>query len=567
VMRDDMAAKAQRSIEKSQNQSWLPLLVVSATGFTMVFNVAALNMALGAIVVSLHAPVSSVQLAIVAYSLLVAAFTMTGGKLGAVLGSRLTQIVGLTIYAVATAVTAFAPSVRMLTAGQAVAGLGAALLIPNGIAIVMQAYSGRQREIAVAAQAALTGIGLSIGLLVSGTLVSARGWRAPFIALLVMQTVVLFIAANMRLPRSGPSITKVDLPSVALSAAGTVIIIGAINQIGPWGLLTARPSAPISFFGTSPALVMLVAGGLILSIFVTRQRRLRLENSTPLLAPEIMESKISRASLLYLLAGSLLLAGVAYLLLLYTQVILGYTAIQSALFILPLSLSAVAAAVAAPALTRRWPPRVLVGGAILLGSLATLLLAAAVSNAWNRPLLWIAEIFIGLSVGIVIAVDTSVLISSVPESLANDVASTQGVTYMGTAMGTAAAGAVLLSVLAGTATNLVDQHANLALPPTVELSPTTVSFVSNENLKTLLSKSPWHLTTGQLDEAVQINVQARLAALRASLAMLALLVLTSIGVVGSLPGPKPPVSRREPLPWPTHDRRSVPRSPFGRRSE
>jgi hypothetical protein len=68
VMRDDMAAKAQRAIEKSQNQSWRPLLVVSATGLIMVFNVAALNMALGAIVVSLHAPVSSVQLAIVAYS-------------------------------------------------------------------------------------------------------------------------------------------------------------------------------------------------------------------------------------------------------------------------------------------------------------------------------------------------------------------------------------------------------------------------------------------------------------------------------------------------------------------
>jgi multisubunit Na+/H+ antiporter MnhG subunit len=67
-MRDDVAAKAQRSIEKSQNQSWLPLLVVSAAGLIMVLNVAALNMALGAIVVSLHAPVSSVQLAIVAYS-------------------------------------------------------------------------------------------------------------------------------------------------------------------------------------------------------------------------------------------------------------------------------------------------------------------------------------------------------------------------------------------------------------------------------------------------------------------------------------------------------------------
>jgi MFS family permease len=565
-MRDDMSAEAQASIKETHSESWLPLVVVSLTGLIMVFNVAALNMALGAIVVSFHAPVSSVQLAIVAYSLLVAAFTITGGKLSAVLGSRSTQIVGLTVYAAATAVTAFAPSVRTLTLAQAVAGLGAALLIPNGVAIVMQSYTGRQREVAVAAQAALTGIGLSLGLLFGGTLVSLSGWRAPFIALLIMQIAVLLVAISMRLPRSGHAVTKVDLPSVALSAAGTVITIGAVNQIGPWGLLTARPSAPISFFGISPALVMLAAGGLILGIFMARQRRLRLENSTPLLAPEILQSRVTRASLLYLLAGSFLLAGVAYLMLLYTQVILSYSAIQSALFILPLSLSAVVAAVAAPVMARRWPPRILVGGAVLLGSLATMMLATAVSRVWNRPLLWIAEIFIGLAVGIVIAVDTSVLMGSVPDSLSNDVASTQGVTYMGTAMGTAAAGAVLLSVLAGTATNLVDQHANLDLPPTVELSPTTVSFVSNYNLKALLSKPPWHLTAIQLDEAVQINVAARLAALRASLAMLALLVLCSIGAVRSLPGPKPQVSRREPIPWPTHDRRSKPQNPLGRRA-
>lgn len=516
----------------------------------MVFNVATLNTAIGDIVVKLSAPVSSVQSAIVAYSLLVAAFTVTGGKLSVVLGPRTTQLLGLSVYMAGTAITTLAPSIRVLIFGQAVAGLGAALLLPNSMAVVMQAYSGRPREVALAVQAGLAGIGASLGLLFGGALVSLRGWRAAFLGMLVMQAIAFVIAWRLHLPRSGPAV-KVDATSVVLSATGIVLIIAGVNQVGPWGLLTARPSAPFSLMGISPALLMLLAGGLIFRMFLVRQRQLRIKRSVPLLAPEVMDSRITRASVLALVVATLLLTGAAYLMLLYTQVVLNYSAIRSALFILPLSLAAFGAAVAAPALTRRWPPRIVVGAAIVLGAGATFLLAAKISNAWNSPALWIDEILIGTGVGVVLAVATSVLVSSVPESLSSDVGSTQGATSVGTAFGTAIAGAVLLTVLASKANTLVEQKTEFTLPPTVELSPTSVAFVSNDDLRVLLSKPPWNLEGDRLEEAVQINIEARLAALRASLTILALLGLFALGALSSLPGRQPKVSPREPLQFPS----------------
>jgi len=103
-----------------------------------------------------------------------------------------------------------------------------------------------------------------------------------------------------------------------------------------------------------------------------------------------------------------------------------------------------------------------------------------------------------------------------------------------------------MSVLASTAGTLVD-HANLMLPPSVELSATSVRFVSNDELRSLLSRPPWRLTPEQLNEAVQINIEARLAALRASLTMLALLALAAMSAISSLPGREKGASGRDVL--------------------
>lgn len=143
-------------------------------------------MAISAVVEGLDTTISNVQLAIVAYGVFVAAFTITGGKISGVLGARNTQLLGLTVYAAGMLICLLAQEVSMLVAGEAVAGLGGALLVPNALVILGQAYSGTQRTVAVSILAGTTGIGAALALLVGGFLVQTWSWRAPFLLLLVV---------------------------------------------------------------------------------------------------------------------------------------------------------------------------------------------------------------------------------------------------------------------------------------------------------------------------------------------------------------------------------------------
>ena len=153
-------------------QSWIPLVVVSLTGVALVFNIASLTTAIGDLAENFRRAMAAIQFAIITYSLLIAAFTITGGKLAHSRGARTAHLLGLALLAVGIAVVAFAPSINVLIAGQAIAGLSAAILIPSGLAVVAQAYAGQQRTTAVSFQAALTGNGAAFSLLFGGAMVS-----------------------------------------------------------------------------------------------------------------------------------------------------------------------------------------------------------------------------------------------------------------------------------------------------------------------------------------------------------------------------------------------------------
>jgi len=245
-------------------------VLVCFTGLVSVFNATVLPMAISGIVEGLDTTISSVQLAIVAYGVFVAAFTVTGGKISGVLGARNTQLLGLGIYAIGMLSCFLAQNVSVLIAGEAIAGLGGALLVPNALAILGQAYSGAQRTVAVSILAGTTGIGAALALLVGGFLVQGWGWRAPFLLLLVIIAGTIVIASRVDLSRI-PFRGSIDTASIALSAVGVLLLVAAINQIGSWGLLLATEAAPVSVLGLSPVPVLLLLGGLVLNMFDARK--------------------------------------------------------------------------------------------------------------------------------------------------------------------------------------------------------------------------------------------------------------------------------------------------------
>ncbi|MDV2474841.1 MFS transporter [Rhodococcus zopfii] len=411
--------------EPPEPAGWRPLVLVCVTGLIVVFNATVLSTAIGRVVADLGATVSQVQLAIIAYALMVTAFTVTGGKISGLLGAARTQLLGLGIYAAGMLVCFAAVDPRMLIAGEAVAGLGGALLIPNSLAILGQAYSGARRTFAISVQAGTTGIGAALALLVGGLLVQTWGWRAPFLLLLIALAVAFVIALGTDLPRTDSG-GLLDVPSIALSAAGVLLLVIGINQAGEWGLLLARDASPLSLAGISPVPLLLVLGALALHAFLSRQRRLSASGRVPLLDPAVLSTTTARACLIGLLAINLLMAGTSYLLPLYTQIVLGKSPLSSAIMILPLSIAALLSATSTPMLMRRLPPRTLLIAAHLVSASGAALLALTVSNQWAGPGTWLAEILVGLGLGAGLSVGSALLMESARPELSGEVGSARG---------------------------------------------------------------------------------------------------------------------------------------------
>ncbi|WP_158289133.1 MFS transporter [Rhodococcus sp. SMB37] len=518
--------------------TWLPLILVCFTGLVSVFNASVLPMAISAVVEGLDTTISNVQLAIVAYGVFVAAFTITGGKISGVLGARNTQLLGLTVYAAGMLICLLAQEVSMLVAGEAVAGLGGALLVPNALAILGQAYSGTQRTVAVSILAGTTGIGAALALLVGGFLVQTWSWRAPFLLLLVVIVGTLVIASRVVLPRT-PFLGSVDKVSIALSAVGVLLLVAAINQIGAWGLLLAADSAPVGVLGLSPVLALLLLGVLVLHVFAVRQHSLQDSGRTALLAPQVFGSGLNRACLSGLVAVNLLMAGVSYLLPLYTQMVLGKSPMGSAMMLVPISLAALVSAAATPILMRLVACRWLLTGAHVLAAASVILLAFTISNHWSGVWTGVSEVCLGLGIGVGLSAGAALLMETSPPSLAGEIGSARGMaTFLGLCTGTAVAGAVLMSVLAQSASSRVADDPDLQSDSRIHVTTSSVSFVANDDLRGRLVGLD--LTSEQLDRAVEINIESRLVALRASLFVLGLAVLLPIVAFRHLP------ARREP---------------------
>jgi MFS family permease len=519
--------------EPPESAGWRPLVLVCVTGLVVVFNATVLSTAIGRVVADLGATVTQVQLAIVAYALMVTAFTVTGGKISGLLGAARTQLLGLGIYAAGMLVCFAAVDPRMLIAGEAVAGLGGALLIPNSLAILGQAYSGARRTFAISVQAGTTGIGAALALLVGGLLVQTWGWRSPFLLLLIALAVAFVIALGTDLPRTD-SAGLLDVPSIALSAAGVLLLVIGINQAGEWGLLLALDAAPLSLAGISPVPLLLALGVLALHAFLSRQRRLSAAGRAPLLDPAVLSTSTARACLIGLLAINLLMAGTSYLLPLYTQIVLGKSPLSSAIMILPLSIAALLSAMSTPMLMRRLSPRTLLVAAHLVSASGAALLALTVSNLWTGVGTLGAEILVGLGLGAGLSAGSAMLMESAPPEKSGEVGSARGVAdFLGISAGTAISGAILLTTLAQAATAMVTKDPELGRLATLNLTPSSVGFVDNDDLAGQLTGLG--IDAADIGRAVEINIEARLVALRAGLFTLAILTLAPIVAFRNLP--------------------------------
>jgi DHA2 family methylenomycin A resistance protein-like MFS transporter len=229
-------------------------LAAAALGLVVVLlDVSVVNVALEALRREFGADVSGLQWVLNAYTLVFAALLLTSGALGDRFGARRVFMLGFVLFTLASGACGLAPDLWALVASRAVQGLGAALLMPNSLSMLQQAFPDReQRSRAVGWWGAIGGMSLAAGPVLGGALITHSGWRSIFLINLPVGLVGLFLALRHAAPGSAGHRRSFDLPgqaAIVCTLAALTVALTEASRVGwqhPWvqgGLLLALATA------------------------------------------------------------------------------------------------------------------------------------------------------------------------------------------------------------------------------------------------------------------------------------------------------------------------------------
>src|SRR6201996_4605071 len=212
-------------------------LAAMSLGYGVVqLDVTIVNTALGSIGASLGGGVAELQWVVSAYTIAFAAFILTAGALGDRIGAKRVFMAGFAIFTAASVACALSPNAVSLIAARAVQGLGAAILVPNSLALLSHAYpDDKARGRAVGIWAAGASLALTAGPLVGGSLIALIGWRFIFFVNLPIGLAGLWLNWRYASETTRSPQHELDLPGQLAAIAALGCLAGAIIEGGAIG--------------------------------------------------------------------------------------------------------------------------------------------------------------------------------------------------------------------------------------------------------------------------------------------------------------------------------------------
>jgi EmrB/QacA subfamily drug resistance transporter len=443
---------APRAEEKA---GWLPLVILAAAQFVMVLDSSVMNVSISQIVADLDTTIQGVQLAITAYTLVMAALMLAGAKLGDILGRDRTFAIGLMVYGIGSLITSLSPSLGVLLFGWSlVEGLGAVLVIPAIVSLVAATYEGKQRALAFGVIGGTAGAAVAVGPLIGGWVTTEFSWRYVFAAETVVVIVILLL--RRRRMAHAPAVEhppRLDLVGVLLSALGLGLAVFGILKSSEWGLIEPRGAltiggTEITPFGFSAVPFLILAGlGCIAGFVVWEEHRERQGRDT-LVDRTLLRIVPLRAGLTTLMMQQLILLGTFFVLPVYLQVVLGLDAFETGKRLFPMSVAMFIAAMAGPRLAAGFAPKRVAQAGLVALLIASVLLLGTIDVELNDTGFAIALAIFGVGAGLLLSQLSNVIMSSVDPAKTNEAGGLQGTAQnLGASLGTALIGAVLIAAL------------------------------------------------------------------------------------------------------------------------
>ena len=466
----------------------LPIAILAAAQFVMVLDSSVMNVSISQIVADLDTTIQGVQLAITAYTLVMAAFMLVGAKLGDIWGRDRAFAVGLVVYATGSFITALSPNLAVLLFGWSlIEGLGAVLVVPAIAALVAQNYEGKERALAYGIVGGVAAAAIAAGPVIGGWVTTTFTWRLVFVGEVFIVAIILLTRKRMKSAPAEPNPPSLDIVGAALSASGLAIIVLAILQSSTWGFIVPRvvpviAGREIAPLGFSVVPFLILAGLGLLFVFEAWEQRLARLGRDRLLDSALLGIVHLRAGLATLGAQQLVLLGTFFVLPVYLQVVLGLNALETGLRLLPMSVTMLIAALTGPKIAARRSPKAVCRLGLVAISVAAVVLLATLDIELNDIGFLVGLAVFGVGAGLLASQLGNVIISAAPPEQTNEAGGLQGTAQnLGASLGTALIGAILLI---GLTNGFVERiTANEELP--AELRTTVATAASEQGLEVI----------------------------------------------------------------------------------
>ncbi|MFE3875569.1 MFS transporter [Kitasatospora sp. NPDC059146] len=475
---------------------WWGLVAISLGVSLIIVDSTIVNVAVPSIIDDLHITSSDAQWVQETYTLVFASFLLLAGRTGDRVGRRRVFLTGTAVFVAASVAAATAPSGPVLIGSRLVQGLGGAMILPTSLSLINATFRGRERGQAFAVWGSTIGGTAALGPLLGGWLTTHLSWRWAFginlpLGALVAAGVLLLVADS----RDDRAERGLDLPGAVLSVVGfTGIVFGLIEgrTYGWWHL-----EQPFSAFGTrldsgpSPVPVAFALGLASLAAFVAVERHRNRRNRTALLDLRLFAIPSFRNGNIAAGVVSLGEFGILFSLPLWFQNVLGYSAFETGLALLPLAVGSFAAS----GLGALLAPRIGTLNLVLAGITCEMAGVAGIGlvlspdgNGWQvAPFL----LLYGVGVGWATAQITGVVLADVPVARSGQGSGIQSTSrQIGSALGIAILGTVLFTTLT---TDLTHTLRNDGLPPAQARSiATSVQHSAGTSIPSLLATPTTH---------------------------------------------------------------------------
>jgi EmrB/QacA subfamily drug resistance transporter len=237
----------------SHGRKWLALALLASVQFMVVLDIAIVNVALPSIQVDLGFSQENLQWVISAYALFFGGFLLLGGRTADLLGRRKLFIAGLVLFSAASLLSGLAWSDEALIAARAVQGLGAAIITPAALAILMTTFQeGRERNTALGVWGAVGAFGAVAGVLLGGILTDWLSWEWIFYINVPVGIAAVALTPLLLAESRDSQMKSFDVPGAVLVTAGMSTLVFAITQANEYGWTSY---ATIGLFATAGALL------------------------------------------------------------------------------------------------------------------------------------------------------------------------------------------------------------------------------------------------------------------------------------------------------------------------